>query len=426
MAASSLVSPLLASLNSTTILNLPDELLVAIFMFLSRRDRLSLQLVCRRFLNVARDPGLWTCIVVRPACKTKWLPMKEAAFLAAVRRATMLRSLQCTNVVVQDTNALFSAVATSCPLIEKFCVPHNTVARRNVELLVGKCLNLTELFLNTRGPEDYDSIEQLKHLRSLRVTGSYWGYGIPVGQGMLLKQLAKKCVHLEQLHIDDASIDVVTLASIATEMAPRLTGLTLKISNSVETYMRVLDRFSALQDLTLKFHPDLCDPCFDLCSRLKDLTRLKIECEGVDQAHIYDLFGTNHFEQLRTLKLKKATYFDDAVIEVVCYEFAELEEVHIDGSLFIDNDAIHNFLINSPNLRVLKLSDLPDAVTSACLVGIPEHCEGLTHLKVKLCDRISKDDVKSIARQKPGLSAMILDRCATSTDRLCLWHHYCY
>ncbi|XP_049770596.1 uncharacterized protein LOC126109597 isoform X2 [Schistocerca cancellata] len=179
----------------TTIDDLPDELVVEIFSYMSFSENIEvLQKVCTRWKILAQDAHLW----LNKKYVVRWETSEEEA-IATFDAVPQLRTV----IMEKDvSHRVFEALSRSCPHLTTLQTsPWQMLTFAEADNLFTSCKEISTLAISERGlREDVRFLEALARLTDLRVLHLY--AFVNPKMAIPLHILADVCPHLCDLNLD--------------------------------------------------------------------------------------------------------------------------------------------------------------------------------------------------------------------------------
>eukprot|EP00745_Piridium_sociabile_P013104 TRINITY_DN19626_c0_g1_i5.p1 TRINITY_DN19626_c0_g1~~TRINITY_DN19626_c0_g1_i5.p1 ORF type:complete len:513 (-),score=88.38 TRINITY_DN19626_c0_g1_i5:328-1866(-) len=407
--------------------DLPEEVLIAIFGYLSTEDLVvNIRQTCRRFSHLSRVPGLWGSLTIDD--------QQSSHHVAMLVGQRCVRASPCDG---RDITVAVKDVVTSVQ--ERGSVlPSCSVAGR---MFYPK---LESISLTRAALISMDFLSKYHALRRLSVNVTSYGQEL-VGKKYLAGafRVLKNLTQLKTLSFlwDDEegeySLDAATEGAMRDYFmsGPRLTQLTLGICDVEEdTVKAVVDHCTELQKLVLeKCYPKLTSRTFAAASKRSSLYSLQLAtCPGLDDKCLKSLAVT--FPDLRYLELHLTSKTSDeglAFLFQACpgldalrliapdpeeedsttdngddsaasagkaltgrclRQFArreskgKLQRLHLVHFQSLDGHAFRALCENQPNLRDAQLDQR--GVSEDDVLFMVKHCQRLTSFQIKNCPQV--------------------------------------
>lgn len=391
-----------------TINDLPDEILVEIFSYLSFKDLiLSAQLVNRRWAEVSRDVELWRDITYTPDPRTE-----HSDIVNILEKAPMLRSF------VSETEAniyeIVDALCVHCKDIRKLEFWNSTMLSSpllkkllehfpNIESL---CLGLNK----SNGEQCMKLLGQCDSLKRLAI------YGCEHRQEMnILKPIADGCTGLEYLNLVHFYHSDPDLAYLLRIKKHQLQALLLNCNNlSVNTICSLRD-CTKLEILTLHARRTHC-MSEDELKAIGSLSNLKALCllglGSTSSVKMESFFRKGKFSRLQELDLSYYGYLNEAVAKSIHKCCPSLKRLILRCCFDKSVNGLEDMLKFS-HLELLVLSWC-DNLTEDCIAQLSK-CHKLKHLNLKGCESLTDEHVGRIVSDLK-LEYLNLTSCLSLTD----------
>ncbi|XP_064460557.1 F-box/LRR-repeat protein 7-like [Ornithodoros turicata] len=359
---------------------LPYELRLKVFSFLTKEELITAALVSKDFRSVAYDPSLWRSATVNSKAE-------PVDVLPLLRRSHMLQHL------TLRASAVFTFVSEHAkwfPQLKSLDVGFSSdVSSETIARFVKNCPCLT--YLNVEGCRDVDEATVMQICR--------WKYldTLILSHCCLLtdnaiEAISRQCQSLQHFNADGITrITDRSICTFATNLCETLVWLELDGEELTDASFYAIKHCSKLKTLFISYAENLTDASLSCIQELSELTRLKLRrgpnltADGIRQMFL----GTN----LRNL---------------IYLEF---------DSLSIDDDGVHALVKCCTKLQCLALPWCWD-ITELGLSMIVVACRNLTNLVLLGLFRIHGYCLPDVPLNLPKLRYMHFGQCNEIVDSL--------
>ncbi|XP_047100491.1 F-box/LRR-repeat protein 4-like isoform X2 [Schistocerca piceifrons] len=337
----------------TTIDDLPDELVVEIFSYMSFSENIEvLQKVCTRWKILAQDAHLW----LNKKYVVRWETSEEEA-IATFDAVPQLRTV----IMEKDvSHRVFEALSRSCPHLTTLQTsPWQMLTYTEADNLFTSCRDISTLAVTERGlREDVRFLEAMARLTDLRVLHLY-GF-VNTEMAIPLHILADVCPHLCDLNLDsicyqirDAEYFVSSHRCVLERLRMRWTSVEGRsIAPLLPTCAETLQQLELIcyENVSLEEAAE----AFTALGQLHNLRQLLIVVTDWNVRHLVPaVFENGGFPKLQQLQLA-CIVVDETMRGVVehCPELRELELHGCEGH----TDALFETLRRLKKLETLKIN----------------------------------------------------------------------
>lgn len=368
----------------TSIHCLPDEVLEYIFAYLTPKQRLRTEQVCKYWRSLGKDVP-WRSpakLTLDSDHNPDYDPLTDKIIESLLSRCGLAVKQLMLNrrrsIELFTLGKAVENVCRFCPNLVELKLSSIPVNNRDLELLGAKCNRLKSLTLHHTdfAEENFSKfLKQCESLECLELGDNYNVSGpcfVSLGKDFKIlclndcvmldnalgKSLTASCYHLQELKLPHCNrLEADMVVQIAHKYKK-----TLKVLH-MDGYIRDIDWCTCLEVLH-----NLEDLSLDECSKVDDklLSVLAKSCTklralNVGATNITDE-GLFHLAAAPCLKLLDISYTDQILGEGVEALAAQgkLEEVFIRSNLEVSDDMCHSFAAFCSNLRLLDLSDAPE------------------------------------------------------------------
>nr|CAH7743368.1 unnamed protein product [Callosobruchus chinensis] len=353
---------------------LPDDLVVRIFSFLTSIDLSICAQVCRRFDVLAWTPSLWRNII---------LDDDSVSGDRAIRG--VLRQL------------CGQGRTGACPSVEKIYITNGVrLLDKSLLLLARRCPELTHLQLqgcsNLTNNALFEVVTRCTNLQHLDISGCIkisciGGLGAP------------RRLQLQYLDLTDC-------------VAVQDSGLMVIVRNCPHLAYLYLRRCVQITDTGLKYVPSFC-------SGLRELS--VSDCTNITDFGLYELAKLG--ATLRYLSVAKCDRVSDAGLKVIARKCYKLRYLNARGCEAVSDDAITVLARSCTRLRALDVGKCD--VSDAGLRALAESCPNLKKLSLRNCDLVTDRGVQCVAYYCRGLQQLNIQDCQISLEGYRAVKKYC-
>ena len=422
-----------------SIQNLPDEILIHIFKFLSTFDILKrIALVCKNFYKLSKDKSLFKEIEISDFKQTK---EQKYEILERTKDLTKLSLVDCWDVVrlinkAQKSNPKLNYLQIQSHLLKWnfmkikihkiYDQPYEGYDRRkfhsdilmskiehleNTKHLILKGINLQIFSLQTA------QMSKLKNLKTLNLYGSC-GF---TNEDLI--NVAENCVNLENLDIrvfngfgeeqNFKDFSHFSLETLYTKRNRTLKKLYIKnLLGNVMT-LKYFDKCQQLEELKFEclFSDDILrylnptlrsEIALKAFSKLKKLKILKFGCEYMESADIISIFDNYNLKHLEELGLNYCYSFNENVLKSIRIGCPKLKILNLRGWTFkslFSGEKINNlselnlYLDDSSDILSENSENLSDKIIKDIAICCP-------NLELFSIYRMKSENVTSISLMK--------------------------
>lgn len=388
-----------SSLGECHINNLPCELLLYIFSFLSVCELcISVAPVCTAWRDLAKDPSLWTHLV---------FSFQHCVEGERVRRllegSPLLLSLELQNR--EDSGDLLQQVAASCTklreLTVKFC---DGLTEDTFKLLMENCPDI--LYLNIEGSYVYGSksYHMMAGLHQLRYLNLSHCQALD-NSGLIT--IAKQCQSLEYLDIDGITdIHDYAVVCMTKELSHCLKNLFLDGEHLTDAAYQSLQACTKLEKLGVSFCEQMTDKGLSGVSGLKYLTWLKLrKGSQLTPEGLTSLFFNGRLPLLAYVNLGECCLMDDNVLKALSRSCPRLVHLVLHWCWEVTDVGISAVIAACPRLRVLGLVGVVQ-LTGTAFVDLPSALPDLRILDLEQCNSVDDTILQRIVARKPSLKVL--------------------
>ncbi|CAI9736100.1 F-box/LRR-repeat LRR-repeat 17-like [Octopus vulgaris] len=334
--------------DSLHILNLPSSILLEIFKYLTIPERIhSVELVCKKWYELAKDPSLWR------------------------------------HINFQD----FGHKTLSDEILDKITSYSNHVVHLDIS--------------NTMGfsPEGISSV--LKKCRWLSFLSLKGCCSLP---DSTIQLIAENQHDLEQLYLDDCfCVTNPTIVKIF-HNCPRITHLSFGWHLNAETVDTMANYCTRLKLINLS-HCDAVDSLARMLQNCKQLENVNLSDCPLTDSHLVNLC---HLPNLKHVYLNSVNMSSTTAKEVAKH-CLKLQTLSLCFNDCVDDDCITAVVQNARNLRILKC--IRCNITDKALIAIAKHSSKLEQLDVSFCSNITNKGVNFVSENCTQLYFLGLFSC---------------
>lgn len=371
--------------------DLPSEILAYIFNFLDIKERVRIEIVCKRWHDIAitipwritsllKDhflknimitDGVFDAVLKRCGSSLQHLDLNELQH-NLTSQALKSISQYCPNLTsvtfkdIEVTNTKLKAVFATCTRIKHLSIFNNIFGENNLKKVLPMCKNLESLNILHNTVIDGSCFSLLTNkLKTLGLKNCF--KLTPKG----FQQL-EVCSALEELTLDTCSnLDHSVLNFICDQFSTTLRKLELNGQFNDVNYVKVpFDQLTKLEELSIAFTDKLTD------GSLKEILRKCPKLQKLDISRTEVTSMTLHLLALypKITDINLSHFVDDANDELVHLAvLGKLEAVTLRGCTWLAD--------------------------GTCL-ALTEHCKNLRYLDVSSCFEISNDMISAVQAQE--------------------------
>lgn len=429
-----------------TINDLPNEILLQIFFYLSIEDiALNVQFVCNRWSEVCSKDVLW---------KNSCLSVEESASINyIVSLLKKVPKLECFCIWFRSSGEVLNRLAEYCKELRKldFCVPQLEYSYEAFKNIVVECNKLEELTIPGSAlarEELAELVGQWEYLNIIYLIGRS-------DKPILLKYLADGCPALQHLYMRYIVCSYTDLEYFLEKKKDKL--LTLSISPITQDGTCLIPLLDICKEKLERLQLEDSRYCylethdFSAIKRLKNLKALSIRIpRGVGADVISNLFERKAMWQLQELELNNYSELNDALVNTICNNCPYLTRLALRYSTHISDAAMKSLprcryledldlyycteltddaaefvlkcsrlkylnlgfwkITDKTLLRLIVLTELRELTLDACDVSalplqvFPQHLRNLRKLKLDYCLNIDFEALAVLCVEMPHIS----------------------
>jgi F-box/leucine-rich repeat protein 2/20 len=379
---------------SFTVIDLPDEVILHIFSYLSTYEICHLIApVCRHFHRLSYDPCLIRSISLKPT-----IDQSDVEFVvAAISRSRCLSSLVIKSR--QDAEFLASTAAKNCPRLEKLEIIYcnklsDDCLASIVDSEVGqslKSLNLECTPLSTHWGTS--QVTKLANLTSLNL------FNCRFFDSFHLAAIAYNCEKLEKLNLEEVThLSEESVITLINERRNTLTCLYLDGESLSDTTFKHLFECSKLEELGISFAEDIGESGITAISQLGQLRILKLKrAKKVAADDFITLFANKKLGNVIHLDLSECVQLDDECVITIALACPKLERLVLNWCWEIQDKGLE-FMVQYCN-AIIKLHLVGVVLlTDAFLEDICDHLPKLAFLDLQQCPNITDSNLEYIVK----------------------------
>jgi len=396
---------------------LPEELWIKVLKYLSTGELCTISLVCRGFLNLARDPSLWPSLSLLGDALAD-----TATIVDLVSRCSQLSVLSIT--ARDDAATVINQVALHCPLLQSLTVkyspplPHSTL-----EALAAGCPRLASLDLESTGalnsgcgsfhPEDCTCIcvpefsfpllfAPLVYLTTVNL------FACRNLHSAALRHLADICTHLTSLNIDEVNyLSDACVNHLLDVRGSDLRKLWIDGESLSDASFSNFHKMGQLELLSISFSDNLGHAGLKSISLLKRLEWLRLR-RGADlePQHFVTAFELGELQRLTYLDLSECSKLDDSGLAAVAKTCPNLGSVSLNWCWDVTDVGLGHLVHRCRALVSLNLCGVV-RLQGDCIPALPLLLPKLKLLDLEQCPDVELADLQDLVRK--NLSLVVKD-----------------
>ena len=255
--------------NYTTIAQLPEEIIVKIFTFLTAAELGVAAVVSKLWCRLAHDPYLYTVLQI-----DKNVPSIEVT-KNILESASLLEKLVVKSC--KNGSAIVDIASDNCPLLNSvevsFC---ENLDSSNFEKLAASCHQITYLNIEGSTPKNINFIYSISKFTNLTELNLSHCTCLIDPEGLI--QVAKQCTKLQELNIDGISyITDKVVKGIIQHRQDTLTKLILDGEQLTDAVYKVISQCEKLNIFGVSFAEEMTNAGFMAIGKLQNLLWLKVK-----------------------------------------------------------------------------------------------------------------------------------------------------
>lgn len=371
--------------------DLPFELQLLVFSYLTHCELTVVARVSQSFRRVAYDPSLWKRVEVESDCDA-------VSFGSLLDRAPLLEDLTMrASPHVLELAARSFAVRRLRLLDVGFSVDVTCGA---VSALVDACSELSHL--NVEGCKAMDdaalaALCRLPYFVSLNISHC----GLVTDEGIVA--LARGCPHLRFLNADGIPrITDRAVCELGRCLGPQLISLELDGEELTDASFEALRVCKRLRTLGVSYAENLSDASLACMQGLHELRQLKLRRgPRLTARGLGRMFENQSLANLIRLELDSLA-LDDEALALLVRGCPQLRTLELPWCWDITENGLATIVANCPNLVNLVLLGL-FKIHGFCLAELPTRMPKLRYIHLEQCNEVVDLLLESLARRLPQL-----------------------
>jgi F-box/leucine-rich repeat protein 2/20 len=358
--------------------DLPHEIRVQIFSFLTPREIIRMSSVSKQWHDMCFDGQLWTSLDTQAYYQSI---TSEALIKIMLRAGAFVKNLNlrgCVQLRDQWLSIGTRMTNQECRNLENFSIEGCKMERSSIHFFLIRNPNLRQISM--------PSIQNINN--------------------MTMKTIATYCPQLEVLNIDWCSaIDTKGLMKVV-QSCPRLTDIRASQIGELDNREFMLELFQRnnLERLILQH-----------CDSLDD-EALRIMVEGLDPER--DILNDRAIvppRRLRHLDISRCRGLTDAGIMALAHNVPYLEGLRLCQNNVLTDDALADLLPSLERLTHLEMEEV-ELLTNATLITLAKSpsAKTLEHLSISYCELMGDIGVLPVLKSCPKLQSLCLDNTRIS------------
>lgn len=358
--------------------DLPHEIRVHIFSFLSPKEIIRLSSVSRYWHEMCFDGQLWTSL----DCQTYYQQITSDALIKLVLRAgAFVKNLNlrgCVQLRDQWLSLGTRMTNQECRNLENFNIEGCKIERSSIHFFLLRNPKLLQI--------NMPSMQNVNNAT--------------------MKIIASHCPQLELLNIDWCSqIDTKGLKKVI-QSCPRLTDLRASEVRGLDDTDFMLELFhrNNLERLIIQHCDSLTDEA------------LQIMIQGVEPEHdILNDVALVPPRRIRHLDISRCRSLTDKGVKALAHHTPFLEGFRSCQNSALTDDALADLLTTTPRLTHLEVEEV-ELLTNSTLLTLAKSpaAKTLEHLSISYCEQMGDVGVLPILKSCPALNSLCLDNTRVS------------
>lgn len=381
--------------------DLPDELIVKIFSYLSTQELCqNVAPVCRKWRQISLDHSLWKSLDFsrRPH-------LSSLNLLWVMRRAPLLKRLVISGRV-NITRAEVAIFTECCPGIQDidfgFC---DSLSGDMIQCLAENCSDLMKI--NVEGCDNLKT-NCLKHLVKCKKLSHLNFSHCMFLQDSGVKFLAKGLPVIKSINLDGISfLTDSAVTGLVGHHYLYLEEVELDGAEISDAGIQQLARCTQLKHLGISFCECLTDMSLEYLKDLKNLVSLRLR-KGSDFTAdgLSSFFKSASLSKLHFLNLSECSAVNDLVVLDMAQACgSHLKELALSWCWFITDTGLVSLVDHCCNLEMLDLLGI-DRICGECLARVPEEMTKLKFLDLRQCNQILDNLIVDMVRRKKDLKVI--------------------
>ena len=394
---------IMEEMEKLSLTDLPDEILLRIFSYLSSFQILnSIAIVNKHFNALSKDQTVLQEIILKPNLEEE----NQDSIINAISRSRCLKSLRLKGR--RDADILVTTAAKSCFKLQKLEIcqcpklSDDTLAAL-VESPIHSTLNLLSLYCTPLSTHwGMTQVTLLKNLKSLNLFNS------SLFDSGDLECLSYNCEFLESLNIEE--VTHLTEESVITLIQRRkdtLKSLFLDGESLSDKTFQHLHLCQNLQEFGISFAEEMGDLGITALSQLTQLKRLKLKrAKQVIADDFITLFANKNLEHLEDLDLSECAQVSNEVIQTLAIGCPNLQILRLNwcwevGDIGVEflirycNQIKHLYLVGVVLLTDIILLDIHDFLPHLLSLDL-QQCPNITDTHLALVVKKSQNDLEIV------------------------------
>lgn len=364
------------------IVTVPDEIMLKIFTYLSRKDLRYASLVCKRFNRISKDADLWMNVTADGIIVTnEWFESLKNR----KSRSVVLQNCTAQGLSSKSLRSFFQSCRNTLRQVHVSCCKHHLLFGDNILLHVTSYCNMINTVSLPWSNTTNNGISALACsnivLKELNINGN--------------------CFVSDESFIPLLSANTDTLRSL------KLNGC---FALSCESFIAISKFCNNLEILHMGLCSKITTQCIqDVCTTLKNLRSLDLRSlKSVTGECICAI--SKHCKCLVDIVLANCTLLDDNCIAQVTGNLPALTNLDISGCSKVTDQGIGSLAVNLVAPKELNLSNT--AISYLSVHILTENCfDSMTTLKLSFCNNITNDSISKLISFCYNLSCLHLHGC---------------
>ncbi|XP_069675551.1 F-box/LRR-repeat protein fbxl-1-like isoform X11 [Periplaneta americana] len=389
--------------------DLPDELLVEIFSYLSIEDlALRVQHVNTHWREVSQDEALWTNKVFMPE-----FGMSDHEVTRLLKNMPSLKAF-CPKEGTK-TKVIVNTVLAHCKDIQHLEFPwSNRVKNSKLRKILETFPNLLNLNIGLpKEPYQLEFSRIIGQFQKLTTLGFTDRCVITVVHGVL-KALADGCPSLVHIDLGCNAFQDEDVRYFLQKRGHQLSSLSIRSYISSLTH-NVLTQCSNLEYLLYdNCNEDLPGSCLSHLSKLSKLRYLKLSYfVGSQGRRIPNIFYNHSLSELVKLSIFNCSGIDASSLNEILINCPQIKLLCFRG--YRDSDDGFRYVENLKHLEHFDIAGCC-SVTDRTVEYIGAGCKNLKYLDVACCSKLTDKSIEYICVGCPKLRYLNIGRCRLMTD----------